>query len=191
MKLLEQRILQDGRVLEGNILKVDNFLNHQIDPELFMAMGEDFFQHFKDKGINKILTLEVSGIAVAFAAATFFKVPVVFAKKSESLTLSDDVYASKVNSYTKQKVFDIRVQKNFLTSEDKVLIIDDFLAMGEALGGLVNLCEQAGAEVMGMGIAIEKNFQPGGQKYRELGYDVYSQAMIEAFVDGQVTFVNR
>lgn len=191
MKLLEQRILQDGRVLEGNILKVDNFLNHQIDPELFMAMGEDFFQHFKDKGINKILTLEVSGIAVAFAAATFFKVPVVFAKKSESLTLSDDVYASKVNSYTKQKVFDIRVQKNFLTSEDKVLIIDDFLAMGEALGGLVNLCEQAGAEVMGMGIAIEKNFQPGGQKYRELGYDVYSQAMIEAFVDGQVKFVNR
>ena len=191
MKLLEQRILQDGRVLEGNILKVDNFLNHQIDPELFMAMGEDFFQHFKDKGINKILTLEVSGIAVAFAAATFFKVPVVFAKKSESLTLSDDVYASKVNSYTKRKVFDIRVQKNFLTSEDKVLIIDDFLAMGEALGGLVNLCEQAGAEVMGMGIAIEKNFQPGGQKYRELGYDVYSQAMIEAFVDGQVTFVNR
>ena len=191
MKLLEQRILHDGRVLEGNILKVDNFLNHQIDPELFMAMGEDFFQHFKDKGINKILTLEVSGIAVAFAAATFFKVPVVFAKKSESLTLSDDVYASKVNSYTKRKVFDIRVQKNFLTSEDKVLIIDDFLAMGEALGGLVNLCEQAGAEVMGMGIAIEKNFQPGGQKYRELGYDVYSQAMIEAFVDGQVTFVNR
>lgn len=191
MKLLEQRILQDGRVLEGNILKVDNFLNHQIDPELFMAMGEDFFQHFKDKGINKILTLEVSGIAVAFAAATFFKVPVVFAKKSESLTLSDDVYASKVNSYTKQKVFDIRVQKNFLTSEDKVLIIDDFLAMGEALGGLVDLCEQAGAEVMGMGIAIEKNFQPGGQKYRELGYDVYSQAMIEAFVDGQVKFVNR
>ncbi len=191
MKLLEQRILSDGRVLEGNILKVDSFLNHQIDPELFMAMGEDFYQYFKDRGINKILTLEVSGIAVAFAAATFLKVPVVFAKKSESLTLSEEVYASKVTSYTKNKTFDIRVQKNFLTSEDKVLIIDDFLAMGEALGGLVDLCQQAQADIIGMGIAIEKSFQPGGNKYRQLGYDVYSQAIIAAFEDGKVCFVNQ
>ena len=191
MRLLEERIQKDGRLLPGNILKVDNFLNHQIDPDLFMAMGEDFYQHFKDQGINKILTLEVSGIAIAFAAATYFKVPVVFAKKSESLTLSEYVYASKVTSYTKKKTFDIRVQKNFLTNQDKVLIIDDFLAMGEALGGLVNLCEQAGAQVMGMGIAIEKNFQPGGEKFRQMGYDVYSQAMIERFDHEQVHFVKR
>lgn len=191
MRLLEERIQKDGRLLPGNILKVDSFLNHQIDPDLFMAMGEDFYQHFKDQGINKILTLEVSGIAIAFAAATYFKVPVVFAKKSESLTLSEDVYASKVTSYTKKKTFDIRVQKNFLTNQDKVLIIDDFLAMGEALGGLVNLCEQAGAQVMGMGIAIEKNFQPGGEKFRQMGYDVYSQAMIERFDNEQVHFVKR
>lgn len=191
MKLLEQRILQDGRVLPGNILKVDNFLNHQIDPELFMAMGEDFYQHFKDRGINKILTLEVSGIAVAFAAATFLKVPVVFAKKSESLTLSEEVYASQVTSYTKKKTFDIRVQKNLLNSEDKVLIIDDFLAMGEAMGGLLDLCQQAQAEVVGMGIAIEKSFQPGGTKFRAQGYDVYSQAMISGFKEGTVSFVKQ
>ena len=191
MDLLEQRILTDGRILPGNILKVDNFLNHQIDPDLFMAMGEDFYHYFKDRGINKILTLEVSGIAVAFAAATFFKVPVVFAKKSESLTLSEDVYASKVTSYTKKKTFDIRVQKNYLGANDKVLIVDDFLAMGEALGGLIHLCQQADAEVVGVGIAIEKNFQPGGQKYRQLGYDVYSQAMIEKFEGNTVSFVKR
>lgn len=189
MKLLEERILKDGRILPGNILKVDSFLNHQIDPALFMAMGQDFYDHFKDKGINKILTLEVSGIAVAFAVATYFKVPLVFAKKSESLTLSEDIYASQVKSYTKKKTYDIRVQKNFLTDQDKVLIIDDFLAMGEALGGLIDLCQQAGAQVQGIGIAIEKNFQPGGNKYRALGYDVYSQAMIEKFEDDTVTFV--
>ncbi|MBG9979416.1 xanthine phosphoribosyltransferase [Facklamia lactis] len=191
MKLLEERILQDGRILPGNILKVDSFLNHQIDPDLFMAMGQDFYDHFKDKEITKILTLEVSGIGIAFAAATYFKVPVLFAKKSLSLTLTEDVYASKVTSYTKKKTFDIRVQKNFLSDQDKVLIIDDFLAMGEALGGLIDLCQQANAQVQGIGIAIEKSFQPGGNKYRDLGYDVYSQAMIEKLEDGTVTFVKQ
>lgn len=191
MKLLEERIQKDGRVLPENILKVDSFLNHQIDPELFMAMGKDFYEHFKGKGITKILTLEVSGIAIAFAAATFFNVPLVFAKKCESLTISDEVYAAKVLSYTKQKTFDIRVQKNYLSADDKVLIIDDFLAMGEALTGLVDLCQQAESQIVGMGIAIEKCFQPGGQKFRQLGYDVYSQAMVKSLDNGCVTFVKR
>ncbi|CCY49338.1 MULTISPECIES: xanthine phosphoribosyltransferase [Peptostreptococcus] len=188
MKLLEERILRDGRILPGNILKVDKFLNHQIDPELFMEMGKDYYEHFKGQGINKILTLEVSGIAVAFAAATYFKCPVVFAKKSQSLTLADDVYSSKVISYTKKKEYDIKVDKNFLTKDDKVLIIDDFLATGQALHGLVGLCDQAGAEVKGIGIAIEKSFQDGGKKFREMGYDVYSQAMIEEFTEDSVKF---
>ena len=174
MKLLEDMILKRGRVLDGNILKVDNFLNHQIDPDLFMEMGKDYYDHFKDKGITKILTLEVSGIAIAFAAATYFKVPLVFAKKSASLTLSDDAYTSKVVSYTKKKEYDIKVDRNFLSGDDKVLIIDDFLATGQALKGLVSLCDQAGAEVAGIGIAIEKTFQDGGKLFRDKGYDVYS-----------------
>lgn len=188
MKVLEDKILRDGRVLEGNILKVDNFLNHMIDPELFMEMGEDFYNKFKDKGINKILTLEVSGIAIAFAAAAYFKVPVVFAKKSHSLTLGGDVYTSKVFSYTKNKEFDIRVDKKFLTKYDRLLLIDDFLANGQALQGMVDLADQAGAEVCGIGIAIEKAFQEGGKKMRERGYEVYSQAKIEEFKDGKVIF---
>lgn len=191
MRLLEERILKDGRILPGEILKVDNFLNHQIDPELFMAMGQDFAEYFKDRGINKILTLEVSGIAVAFAVGHFLKVPVLFAKKSDSLTLTSDVYAAKVESYTKKKVYDIRVQKNFLTMEDNILIIDDFLAMGEALKGLISLCNQAQAEIKGVGIAIEKTFQPGGNYFRGLGYDVYSQARIARFEDGSVVFVQE
>ena len=179
MKLLEDMILKRGRVLDGNILKVDNFLNHQIDPDLFMEMGKDYYDHFKDKEITKILTLEVSGIAIAFAAATYFKVPLVFAKKSASLTLSDD---------TKKKEYDIKVDRNFLSGDDKVLIIDDFLATGQALKGLVSLCDQAGAEVAGIGIAIEKTFQNGGKLFRDKGYDVYSQAMIKAFENNSVIF---
>lgn len=188
MKLLEDMILKRGRVLDGNILKVDNFLNHQIDPDLFMEMGKDYYDHFKDKEITKILTLEVSGIAIAFASATCFKVPLVFAKKSASLTLSDDAYTSKVVSYTKKKEYDIKVDRNFLSADDKVLIIDDFLATGQALKGLVSLCDQAGAEVAGIGIAIEKTFQGGGKLFRDKGYDVYSQAMIKAFENNSVIF---
>jgi len=188
VKLLEERILKDGRVLPGNILKVDSFLNHQVDPNLFMEMGKDFYEKFKDKNITKILTLEVSGIGIAFAAATYFNVPMVFAKKIQSLTLQGDLYEATVKSYTKGIDYLIRVDKRFLTSDDNVLIIDDFLAKGEALKGLINLCQQAGASVAGIGIAIEKAFQDGGRKTRNNGYEVYSQAKIKAFKDGKVIF---
>lgn len=191
MKLLEDKIKQEGRVLPGNILKVDKFLNHQIDTELFMEMGKDFAEHFKDLGITKVLTLEVSGIAVAFAAAHHLGVPVVFAKKTESVTLTDEVYCSKVYSYTKKKEYNIRVDKNFLAKGENVLLIDDFLAVGQALGGMIDLCNQAGASISGIGIAIEKVFQGGGNKYRDLGYDVYSQARIAAFTEDSVVFEDK
>lgn len=191
MKLLEDKILKDGRILEHDILKVDSFLNHQIDTGLFVEMGKDIYNHFKDSKITKILTLEVSGIAVAFSAAMYFDVPVVFAKKINSLTLSDTVYSSKVVSYTKNKEYDIKVDKRFLNSEDRVLIIDDFLAKGQALGGLVDVCNQAGAEIAGVGIAIEKLFQGGGDEFRKKGYDVYSLAMIERFENGSLVFKNQ
>lgn len=191
MKLLEDRILKDGRVLEGNILKVDSFLNHMIDPKLFLEMGKEFAEKFKDKGITKILTLEVSGIAVAFAAAQYLEVPVVFAKKIQSLTLGNDVYTAKVISYTKNREYDIMVNRNFLLPEDKLLIIDDFLAHGEALKGLVKLADDAGSEVRGIGIAIEKTFQEGGRKFRGKGYEIMSLAMIENFKDGSVVFTTE
>lgn len=191
MKLLEEKIQQIGQVIEPDVLKVDSFINHMLDPELITAMGEDFYKHFKNRPINKILTLEVSGIALAFATAQYFKVPVVFAKKIESLTLGDDVYSAEVVSYTKQKKYTIKVQQSFLTSEDHVLIIDDFLAKGEALKGLLEVCRQAGAHVEGVGIAIEKCFQGGGDYHRQLGYDVYSQAMIDRFEEGKVIFIER
>lgn len=188
MKLLEDRIKTDGRVLSGSILKVDNFLNHQVDPELMMAMGEDFYEHFKDKKLTKVLTLEVSGIPMAFTTALKFGVPMVFAKKIESKTLVDDVWESKVYSFTKDKEYNIRVSKKYLGPEDRVLIIDDFLAKGQALQGLKDLCDQAGASVVGMGIAIEKVFQEGGKNFRDQGIDLYSLAMIKEFRDGQVIF---
>ncbi|MCD1147287.1 xanthine phosphoribosyltransferase [Peptoniphilus sp. KCTC 25270] len=191
MKLLEERIVEEGRVLPGNILKVDMFLNHQIDPKLFQAMGKEFYEKFKHKKITKVLTLEVSGIAIAYAAALEFGVPVLFAKKIESLTISQDVYSSKVISYTKNKTYDIRVDKKFLTEEDHVLIIDDFMANGEAMKGLINLCNQAGATVEAIGIAIEKTFQKGGKTIREQGYDIESLAMIKAFEEGKVVFEER
>lgn len=191
MDLLKNKILEEGKLLPGDILKVDKFLNHMIDPKLFDEMGKDFYEKFKNRGINKILTLEVSGIAIAFAAAKYFEVPVLFAKKSVSLTLGNDVYTSKVISYTKNKEFDIMVNKSFLDKNDKVLIIDDFLANGEALKGLIDLCNQASAQVIGVGIAIEKVFQNGGNKFREKGYEIYSQAMIEKFEDGKVIFVTE
>lgn len=191
MELLEQKILKDGKIYPGNILKVDNFLNHQVDVELIDAMGKDFAEHFADAGITRVITLEVSGITMAYAAAKYLGVPMVFAKKIESLTLSDDVYSSKVVSYTKNKEYNIRVDRRFLLPTDRVLIVDDFLAMGEALGGLIDLCEQAGATIAGVGIAIEKVFQGGGPKYREKGYHIYSQAMIDHFTEDSVVFVER
>ena len=191
MKLLEQKILKDGKIFQGNILKVDNFLNHQVDVELIDAMGKDFAEHFADAGITRVITLEVSGISMAYTAAKYLGVPMVFAKKIESLTLSDDVYSSKVVSYTKNKEYNIRVDRRFLLPTDRVLIVDDFLAKGEALGGLIDLCEQAGATIAGVGIAIEKVFQGGGPKYREKGYHIYSQAMIDHFTEDSVVFVER
>lgn len=188
MKLLEDKILKDGRILSGNILKVDNFLNHQVDPELMMVMGRDFYEHFKDKNINKILTLEVSGISMALTTAICFGVPMVFAKKIESKTLVGDMWEASVHSFTKNKDYTIRVSKKYLSESDRVLIIDDFLAKGQALSGLKSLCDQAGSTVCGMGIAIEKSFQKGGEIFRKQGIDLYSQAKIKEFRDGKVVF---
>lgn len=188
MKLLEEKILCDGKVLPGNILKVDSFLNHQIDTKLFSAMGKDFAEHFKDKGITKVMTLEVSGIALAFTAAFALEVPMIFAKKTPSLTLTEDVYSSEVYSYTKKIKYDIRVDRKFINNTDTVLIIDDFLAIGQALGGMLDICRQADARIAGVGIAIEKAFQGGGDKYRAMGYDVYSLAKIAKFTDNSVVF---
>lgn len=183
MELLEKKILEEGRILGGDILKVDCFLNHMVDPFLIESMGKDFAAHFAKKDVTKVLTLEVSGIVIAYAAALELKVPMVFAKKISSKTLSEETYVSKVFSFTKNREYEIRVDKRFLTKDDNVLIIDDFLANGKALGGLVEICEQAQCNVAGMGIAIEKFFQGGGDKFRKLGYDVYSQAAIEKFTD--------
>lgn len=188
MKLLEEKIVQDGKVLNNDILKVDSFLNHQIEPELLRAMGEDMAQHFSDQGATKVLTLEVSGIPLALTTAFYLNVPLVFAKKTASVTLTDDVYTSVVKSFTKGITYDIKVDKKFLKPNDKVLIVDDFLATGAALRGLTEICKQAKCEVVGFGIAVEKIFQNGGQYFRDLGYDVYSQAMIKRFKDGQVEF---
>ncbi len=188
MKQLEEKILKEGRILPGEILKVDNFINHMIDTDLFMAMGREFYETFKDQGITKILTLEVSGIAMAFAAATYFGVPVLFAKKIQSLTLGNDVYTAQVYSYTKQKKNDIVIDRKYLTTQDRVLIIDDFLAKGEALKGLIDLCDQAGAAVAGVGIGIEKAFQEGGRTFREKGYQIHSLARIDRFEADSVVF---
>lgn len=188
MKLLEAKILNDGQVLDNDILKVDSFLNHQIEPALIMAMGEDMAKHFANKGVTKVLTLEVSGIALALTTAFYLNVPLVYAKKTASVTLTDDVYTSVVKSFTKGITYDIKVDKKFLKASDKVLIVDDFLATGAALHGLQALCAQASCEVVGFGLAIEKVFQNGAAYFRNKGYDVYSQAMISSFKDGQVEF---
>lgn len=188
MNKLEKKIMQEGQVLPGEILKVDHFINHMIDTELFQDMGQEYYEVFKDAGVTKILTLEVSGIALAYAAAINFKVPVLFAKKIQSLTLGDDVYTSRVYSYTKQKSYDIVIDRKYILPEDRVLIIDDFLANGEALKGLVDLCDQAGSQVVGVGIGIEKAFQPGGRIFREKGYKVHSVARIQGFSGDQVIF---
>ena len=188
MKLLEDKIIQEGKILSGNILKVDNFLNHQVDPNLMMEMGKDFYEYFKNKEVTKVLTLEVSGIAMALMTALEFGVPMVFAKKIDSKTLVDDTWQTEVHSFTKNKTYTIRVSKKYLNSEDKVLIIDDFLAKGQALKGIKEICDQAGAEVVGIGIAIEKKFQGGGEVFRKHGIDLYSQATIKEFKDGKIVF---
>ena len=189
MKLLEERIKRDGIVREGNVLKVDSFLNHQIDVELLNEMGKEWLRLFEGEGINKILTIEASGIGIACIAAQYFKVPVVFVKKAASKNISGDVYTSQVYSFTKDKYYDIMVSKDFLSSDDRILIIDDFLAKGAALVGLADIIKQAGATVVGAGIAVEKAFQDGGERVRSLGIRVESLARVASMsVEGGVVF---
>lgn len=179
MKLLEERIKRDGVLKEGNVLKVDNFLNHQMDIELFSEMGKEWKRLFADKPINKILTIEASGIGIACIAAQYFNVPVVFAKKAKSINIEGDVYSTKIESFTHKRVYDVIVSKKFIGPEDRVLIIDDFLANGCALNGLIELVEAAGATVEGIGIAIEKGFQSGGKIIREKGIKLESLAIVD------------
>ena len=188
MKLLEERIRKDGVVKEGNVLKVDSFLNHQMDVELFNEMGKEFKRLFADKPINKILTIEASGIGIACIVAQSFHVPVVFAKKSQSVNIDGDLYTSKVESFTHKRVYDIIVSKKFLSADDHVLIIDDFLANGCAVMGLIDLINEAGATLEGVGIAVEKGFQQGGQQIRDLGVRLESLAIIDSMTDDSLTF---
>lgn len=180
MKILEDRIIEDGVVRAGNVLKVDCFLNHQMDISLFQEMAKEWKARFADKNINKILTIEASGIAIAaVVAGAFDNCPVVFAKKTESLNVDGEVYTSKVTSFTKKRTYDVFVSKKYLKPEDHILIIDDFLAVGSALNGLIDIVNQSGATVEGLGIAIEKGYQGGGDKLREAGYHLESLAIVE------------
>lgn len=190
MNFLEERIVKDGIVKEGNVLKVDAFLNHQIDIELYNQMGAEWKRRFADKEINKILTIEASGIGMACIAAQHFNVPVVFAKKSKSLNLDGDIYVAEVESFTHKNKNHILVSKKFINENDRVLIIDDFLANGCALQGLLQIVHAAGAKVEGIGIAVEKGFQPGGRMIRNFGYQLESLAIIESMnaEDGSIEF---
>lgn len=189
MKLLEDRIREQGQVRPGNVLKVDCFLNHQLDVDLLDAIGREFHRLFAGQGINKILTIEASGIAIACMAARHFKVPVVFAKKAKSKNIDGEVYTSTVHSYTYGRDYDITLAKKFLGPADRVLILDDFLANGKAMRGLLDVCRQAGATVAGIGVCIEKGFQPGGAELRAEGYRVASLAIVDAMGDdGSLTF---
>ena len=180
MNFLEERIVKDGTVKEGNVLKVDNFLNHQMDVELLDEIGKELFARFKDSGITKILTIEASGIAIAYATARYFGVPFVFAKKSKSVNIDGDVYSAEVESFTHKCTNHVIVSKRFISKGERVLLIDDFLANGCALNGLISIIESAGAEVAGIGIAIEKGFQGGGDSIRKRGYRLESLAIVEA-----------
>lgn len=185
---MENKILSEGRVLPGDILKVDCFLNHRIDVPFLLEMGEEIARLYKDEPVNKILTIETSGIPIAFAAAQYMNVPVVFVKKSKSGNISDDVYSSRVTSFTKKNVYDAVVSKDFLSSEDRVLVIDDFLAKGNALTGLIDIINQAGATLSGCAIAIEKGFQGGGDELRAKGVRVDSLAIIDSMTENSLSF---
>ena len=189
MKLLEDRILRDGQFLPGNVLKVDNFLNHQIDVAFVCELGREFERLFHDAGVTKILTIEASGIGIACLTAQYFNVPVVFAKKSKTTNIFGDVYTATVESYTHGTTSQIIVSRRFLQLEDRVLIIDDFLANGQALNGLIQVVEEAGATVVGAGIVIEKAFQPGGDLIRSRGIRVESLARIATMDGANITFV--
>ncbi|NBI89121.1 xanthine phosphoribosyltransferase [Lachnospiraceae bacterium] len=190
MNFLEERIQKDGIVKEGNVLKVDSFLNHQMDILLFEQMGEEFARRFKDVEIDKILTIEASGIGIACIAARYFNVPVVFAKKAKSVNLEGEMYIAEVESFTHKCKNQVIVSRKYLTEGENILIIDDFLANGCALQGLISIVKEAGATVAGIGIAIEKGFQMGGKVIRNLGYRLESLAIIEAMdtASGKITF---
>ena len=179
MELLEERIRRDGVVKSEGVLKVDGFLNLQMDINLFNEMGKELKRLFADAPINKILTIEASGIGIAAVVAQHFNVPVVFAKKSQSINLDGDVYSTKIQSFTHQRIYDVIVSKKFLSADDHVLLIDDFLANGCALNGLIDVVEEAGATVEGIGIAVEKGFQPGGDDLRSRGYHLESLAIVQ------------
>ena len=189
MKLLEERILRDGKIINDDILKVDSFLNHQIDVKLMNELGEDVRRYFNFIKVDKILTIETSGIAVAYAVSQAFdSVPLLFAKKSKSQTVDDNVYKTEIKSFTRNIVSTVTVSKNYLSKGEKILLVDDFLAEGNAAMGLIDLCEQAGAEVVGFVTAIEKAFQGGRQRIEEKGIKVYSGAIIKAFKDNKPIF---
>ena len=190
MQLLEERIVKDGKVFSGNVLKVDSFLNHQIDVELLDEMGSEVKQLFKDEKVTKVLTIEASGIGVGCMVAKHFSCPLLFAKKTKTLNIKGDVYTSKVESFTHQCTYDIIVSKDFLNENDTVLIVDDFLAKGNALIGLIDIVNQSGAKLAGCGIAIEKGYQGGGDKLRAQGIRVESMAIVEEMNDetGKIVF---
>ncbi|MCT4564246.1 MAG: xanthine phosphoribosyltransferase [Maledivibacter sp.] len=188
MKLLEEKIIKEGRVVNNDVLKVDNFLNHQLDIKFLNEIGKEFKEIFKDKKVDKILTVEASGIAIACITAGYFDVPVVFAKKTQSKNLDEDTYESEVYSFTKDKTYKIRVSKRYIEKGENILILDDFLANGRAVLGLKDLVEQAEANIVGVGIVIEKGFQEGGKILRDIGINLKSLAIIESMEDGSVKF---
>ncbi|MBF0758800.1 xanthine phosphoribosyltransferase [Ligilactobacillus murinus] len=191
MKLLEERIKQDGVVLPGNVLKINQFLNHQIDPQLMYEIGQEFERLFKDEAVTKILTVEASGIAPAIMAGLVMDVPVVFARKKKPSTLDNDVYVAEVYSYTKKVTNTISVDQKFLTETDRVLVIDDFLANGQAVLGLLEICQQANTHIVGAGVVVEKSFQDGAKLIKERGVRLESLARIASFEDGKVHFVGE
>ena len=188
MELLKERILKDGTVRPGQILKVDSFLNHQMDIDLINEIGKEFYRRFEGQKITKIMTIEASGIGIACITAQYFHVPVVFAKKAQSKNLDGDLYTTKVQSYTHGKVYDVIVSRKFLSPEDHVLLIDDFLANGCALLGLIDIVKSSGATLEGAGIVIEKGFQPGGKAIRDMGIHLESLAIIDSMTEDSLTF---
>ncbi len=188
MKELVERIQKDGEILEGNILKVDSFLNHQIDIHLLQDIGKEFYERFKDQGVTKILTIEASGIAIASFTALAFDVPVLFAKKSQSTNLGNNVYTSKVYSYTHNREYTVTVSKKYINENDRFLIVDDFLANGQAIQGLLDIVQQSKAKVVGIGACVEKTYQDGGKKLRQQGHKVESLAKIKSMEEGRITF---
>ncbi|MET3851732.1 xanthine phosphoribosyltransferase [Paenibacillus sp. OAE614] len=191
LQLLKQKVLDEGIVLSNQVLKVDSFLNHQMDPVLMKEVGREFTRRFAGEAVNRVLTIESSGIAPGIMTALELEVPMIFARKQKSLTLRDDIFVEKVYSFTKQETNEITVAKKFIQPGDRVLIIDDFLANGEAAFGLARIVEQAGATVAGIGIVIEKAFQPGGRLLKEAGYRVESLVRVAALDDGKVTFADQ